>query len=79
MIKPDKPVSPHFPSDSCPGCPWVIVSDLSATELPCPDGRFVRLRIDKADVILTRQEFFVGLKRAKAVKRVESFQRKSPK
>jgi hypothetical protein len=61
----------------CETCPWVIVSDLSATELPVPDGRFIRLRIDKADVILTRQEFYIGLKRAKAVKRVEQLQRRS--
>jgi hypothetical protein len=75
MINPDK--SPSVPTGACAACPWVVVSDLSAVELPVPDGRFVRLRIDKADVILTRQEFVTGLKRAKAVKRVEQLRRRT--
>jgi hypothetical protein len=62
----------------CPICPWIIVSDLSATELPVADGRFVRLRLHKADVIFTRQEFYIALKRAKAVRRVEQLQRRQP-
>jgi hypothetical protein len=60
----------------CDTYPWVIVSDLSATDLPGPDGRFVRLQIDKADAVLTRREFFIALKRGKAIKRLESLQRR---
>jgi hypothetical protein len=77
MINPDH--IPSVPTGACGACPWVIVSELSATELPVPDGRFVRLRLYKnVEVILTRAELFAGLKRGKAVRRAEQMQRRSP-
>ena len=63
---------------TCSTCPWQMVSDLAAVELPTDDGRFVRLRMQKVDVILTRRGFYEALKLGKAWKRVESLQRRLP-